>query len=134
VAAESRYGWELALKWIESKTENIAVAGWATLSDLVSIKQDSELDLSKLKQLLLHVGRAIHGQPNRVRYAMNGFVIALGSYVRSHTALAIQTAAKIGPVSVNMGDTPCQVPFAPDYIRKVEKRGNIGKKRKTAKC
>ena len=28
----------------------------------------------------------------------------------------------------------CQVPFAPDDIRKVEKRGTIGKKRKSAQC
>ena len=28
----------------------------------------------------------------------------------------------------------CQVPFATDYIRKVQKRGAIGKKRKKAKC
>jgi hypothetical protein len=33
-----------------------------------------------------------------------------------------------------MGDTACKVPFAPDYIRKVNQRGAIGKKRKTAKC
>jgi len=35
---------------------------------------------------------------------------------------------------VDMGNTSCQVPFAPDYIRKVQKRGTIGKKRKSAKC
>ena len=29
---------------------------------------------------------------------------------------------------------PRQVPFAPDYIRKIQKRGTIGKKRKSAKC
>ena len=28
----------------------------------------------------------------------------------------------------------CQVPFAPNYIRKVQLHGTIGKKRKTAKC
>jgi hypothetical protein len=26
------------------------------------------------------------------------------------------------------------LPFSPDYIQRVAKRGNIGKKRKTAKC
>jgi hypothetical protein len=33
-----------------------------------------------------------------------------------------------------MGNASCQVPFAPDYIRKVHKRGTIGKKRQAAKC
>src|SRR6266851_8339078 len=31
VAAGSKYGWELALEWIDSKKENVAAAGWATL-------------------------------------------------------------------------------------------------------
>ena len=78
--------------------------------------------------------QTIHRQPNRVRYAMNGFVIALGSYVRELTEPAIRAGERIGPVSVDMGDTACAVPFAPDYIRKVETRGSLGKKRKTARC
>jgi hypothetical protein len=134
VAAESPDGWDLACAWIESTTERAAVAGWKTLGSLVGIKPDAQLDLAKLKELLLRVGRTIHEQPNDVRYAMNGFVICLGSYVPSFTTLAIEIAEKIGPVSVDMGDTECQVPSAPDYIRKIEKRGAIGKKRTTARC
>jgi hypothetical protein len=65
---------------------------------------------------------------------MNGFVIAVGSYVKSLTDLAIQAGEKIGPVTADLGDNKCQIPFAPDYIRKVQKRGAIGKKRKSAKC
>jgi len=65
---------------------------------------------------------------------MNGFVIAVGSYVKALTELALQTAARIGPVTVDMDGTACKVPYAPDYIQKVKKRGAIGKKRKTTKC
>jgi hypothetical protein len=43
-------------------------------------------------------------------------------------------AGKIGPVTVDMGDTACKVPYAPDYVQKVVDRGTVGKKRKTAKC
>ena len=46
----------------------------------------------------------------------------------------MQTALKIGKVSVDVGDTACKIPYAPDYIEKIKKRGTIGKKRKTAKC
>ena len=35
---------------------------------------------------------------------------------------------------VDKGGTACKVPFAPEYIRKVQERGSIGKKRKTVKC
>jgi 3-methyladenine DNA glycosylase AlkD len=134
VAAGSKYGRELALEWIDSKKENIASSGWATLSSLVGIKDDKELDLVELQKLLQRVQKTIQQQPNRVRYTMNGFVIAVGSYVKPLTAAAIATAEKMGPVSVDMGGTACKVPWAPDYIEKVKARGSIGKKRKTAKC
>jgi 3-methyladenine DNA glycosylase AlkD len=134
VAAGSPHGWEIALEWIDSKEALTAEAGWATLRSLVSIKDDSELDLAVLKQLMERVRKNIHQAPNDVRSAMNSFVIAIGSYVQPLTDSAIQTAEKIGPVTVDMGNTSCQVPFAPDSIRKVQKRGAIGKKRKSAKC
>lgn len=134
VAAESNHGRELALEWIESKKEGVAAAGWATLSSLVAIKADAELDLAELKRLLQRVQQTIDRQPNRVRQVMNGFVIAVGSYVPALTDVALATAAKIGQVAVSMGGTACKVPNATEYIRKVQKRGAIGKKRKTAKC
>ena len=134
VAAGSTHGRELALEWIESGKDLVAVAGWATLSSLVSTRDDAELDLAELKRLLQRVQKTIHQAPDAVRSQMNGFVIAVGSYVKALTPFATQTGEKIGPVTVDKGDTACKVPFAPDYIRKVEKRGAIGKKRKTAKC
>lgn len=134
VAAGSPHAWDIALEWTESDKELVAAAGWATLSCLASIKDDAELDLAELKGLLQRVQRAIHQAPNAVRYQMNAFVIAVGCYVPALTKLATQIGEKISPVTVDMGNTACQVPFAPDYIRKVEKRGTIGKKRKTVKC
>ena len=134
VAAGGRHGHELAREWIESEKEGVATAGWATFSGLVALEDDADLDLSELRQLLQRVEKTIHQQPNRVRYVMNGFVIAVGCYVRELTELALQTAAKIGSVSVDMGGTACKVPSAPEYIQKVQSRGAIGKKRKTVKC
>src|SRR5438552_5904645 len=134
VAAEGRYGWELAQKWIEAKKSSLAAAGWATLVSLVAIKDDSELDLPELKRLLQRVEKTIHSAPNGVRYAMNSFVIAVGTYVKPLADLALKTAENIGTVRVDMGNTACKVPLAADYIRKVKARGTIGKKRKTAKC
>ena len=133
VAAESQHGRELALEWIESEKENVATCGWQTLCGLVSIKDDAELDLAELKKLLQRVQKTIHQAPNNVRYVMNSFVIAVGSYVKSLTELALQTAAKIGPVTVDLCGA-CKLPDATEYIQKVQKRGAIGKKRKSAKC
>jgi len=134
VAAGGAHGWELAQEWIESKEEPVAVAGWATLGSLVSIKEDAQLDLAELKRRLQRVQKTIHQAPDRVRHQMNGFVITVGAYVSSLTELAIQAGEKIGPVMADLGNNACQTPFAPDYIRKVQKRGAIGKKRQSAKC
>jgi 3-methyladenine DNA glycosylase AlkD len=134
VAAGSPVGHELALEWIDSKKENIAAAGWSTLSSLVGTRPDADLDIAELKKLLERVAKTIHQQPNRVRHVMNGFVIAVGSYVPALTAAALETAKKVGTVSVDMGGTACKVPAAADYIQKVKDRGAIGKKRKSAKC
>ena len=134
VTAESAHGWGLAREWIESKKEPVATAGWETLASLTAVKDDADLDLPGFKQLLGRVERTIHAQPNRVRYAMNGFVIAVGTYFRDLSDLAVQTAERVGVVTVDVGDTSCTVPFAPDYIAKVRTRGGVGKKRKTARC
>ena len=137
VTAGSPHGRALALEWIGSSKDFVAVAGWATLSCLVSVQPDAELDLAELEALLQRVERTMHASPNDVRSAMNGFVIAVGSFVCALTATALRTAEKIGPAQVDlgeMGDRACQVPFAPDSIRAVEARGSLGKKRKSAKC
>lgn len=134
VAAGSKHGRELALKWIESKKEKLASTGWATLSSFVAITPDEHLDIPELRKLLDRVGKTIHQQQNCVRYSMNGFVIAVGVAVAPLTEAAVRTARAIGKVEVDMGDTSCKVPLATEYIKKVRDRGTIGKKRKSAKC
>jgi 3-methyladenine DNA glycosylase AlkD len=134
VTAESKHGRDLALDWIDSKKENTAQTGWTTLAGLVAITEDDELDIAEIAELLNRVQTTIHQQPDRVRYAMNNFVISVGSYVKELHSRAMQTGKAIGRVSVDMGETACQVPYAPDYIEKVKARGAIGKKRRTVRC
>lgn len=134
VAAETEHGHDLAREWIDAADENAASAGWATLSSLVSVKDDATLNVEELKGLLARVQGSIHAQPDRVRYVMNGFVIAVGSYVKGLTALAVRTGKAVGTVEVDMGNTACKVPSAPDYIQMVKDRGTVGKKRKTTRC
>ena len=134
VAAGSRYGCELALEWIDSDDEYIAAAGWSTLSNLVALKPDNELDVAAFKALLDRVVKTIHTSKNRVRSTMNGFVIAVGSYIMALTNDAISAAAKIGAVTVIKEGTACKVPDATVYIMKVKDKGALGKKKKTVKC
>jgi 3-methyladenine DNA glycosylase AlkD len=134
-ASESAFGRELALEWIESRTPHVAAAGWATLSCLVSIKPDTELDLPGMRKLLQRVVKEAATAPNRVKSTMNGFVIAVGSYVESLHAAAIDAAKKIGKVDVDVGDSDCKVPDAIECIAKVRNRYNgAAPKRKMARC
>jgi len=133
VASSSPHGRTMALKWIESKNEAIAASGWGTYSSLVAITEDADLDLAEIKSLLQRVEKTIHQQPNRVKYVMNGFVIAVGCFVKPLHKLAVETARGIGKVEVDLvGD--CKIPFAPDQIKKFAARSAIGKKRKSPKC
>ncbi len=134
VAAQSNHGWEMATEWIDSSKTNVAIAGWSTLSCLVALKDDSELDFAQLKQFIALVEKTIHRSPDAVRYAMNNFVISVGCYVESLTTIAIKAGERIGTVTADLGNNACKIPFAPDYIRKVQQRGSIGQKRKTVKC
>jgi 3-methyladenine DNA glycosylase AlkD len=133
VASASPHGREMALKWIESKDEAIASAGWQTYSSMVAIKEDADLDLAEIKSLLQRAVKSIHQQPNRVKYVMNGFVIAVACYVKPLHKLAVDTANGIGKVAVDLVGA-CKIPFAPDHIKKFEARSAIGKKRKSPKC
>jgi 3-methyladenine DNA glycosylase AlkD len=134
VTVDNPQGRELALQWIKSKNEHVASSGWSTYSGLVALKDDQELDLAEIERLLGHIVKEIHRAQNRVRQTMNGFVIAVGSYVQPLLTTAKAAARQIGEVSVDMGDTACKVPLALAYIEKNEAAGRIGKKRKTIRC
>ncbi len=135
VTAENPDAIAIALKWIDSKNERVATSGWTTLGAIASTWPDEKLDMAVFKKLIARVEKEILKAPNRVRYCMNGFVITAGSYCKDLTAAALSTGKKIGSVEVDMGDTSCKVPFAPDYINKVLTRNKgVAKKKKTAKC
>lgn len=134
VVNESRHSRDLAMKWIKSKQEKVASAGWNTYAGIVALKPDDELDFKEIESLLKLIENNIDNAANRVRYTMNGFVIAVGGYVKPLAAKAKSTAKHIGKVEVDVGDTACKVPLATEYIDKMVKSGRAYKKRKTTKC
>ena len=134
VCAASNYGFELGMEWIDSDQEHIATAGWNTLGGLTALKADEDLDLDAYYQLIGRIEKNIQTSKNRVRYAMNTFLISVGSYVPALTKDAKAAADRIGLVTVDMNGTSCKVPSVIDYIGKVESKGKLGKKKKTLKC
>jgi hypothetical protein len=49
---------------------------------------------------------------------MNGALIAIGSRDATHRDAALATAARLGPVYVDQGDTHCKTFDASEYIEK----------------
>lgn len=134
IASEHPDGWKVGLAWIDSPDEKISSAGWNTLSGIVSTREDADLDLKGIEKLLDRVVRTLEAAPNKTRYTMNGFVIAVGAAVKPLTKKALAAAAKLGKVEVDVGDTECTVPDAAAYIQRIIEKGRHGKKRATAKC
>jgi 3-methyladenine DNA glycosylase AlkD len=134
VASEHADGIDIAVKWIDSPEEHIAVAGWTTLAAVVTTTPDDRLPIKQIASLLDRVVKTIKTSPNDVRYVMNGFVIACGTYVAPLADKAIDVARKMGKVNVDMGDTACQVPDAESYIIKSRRGASVAPKRKTVRC
>jgi 3-methyladenine DNA glycosylase AlkD len=134
VASESAHAVPLATKWIEAKQEEVAAAGWATLSSYLGVTPDDALELPLFERLLDRVAAEVHGERNGVKDAMNSFVMAAGCFSLPLHKRALAVAKKIGPVAVDHGDTSCTTHVAEDYIRKVEEMGRVGRKRKSARC
>ncbi len=134
VAAEHPLAVEIAMKWIASPREHTAVAGWATLAAIVATAPDEALPMRELGALLDRVAKTIATAPNRVRYTMNSYLIACGTYVAPLADKAIAAARKMGKVAVDMGDTACQVPDAEPYIIKSRRSASIAPKRKGTRC
>lgn len=134
VASEHPEGLDLALAWIESPEPAVAVSGWNTLSALATIKPDGELPLQRYGSLLARVARELLSAADEVRYAMNGFVIACGTYIAALGDQALATARKLGKVEAQRGDTACTVPEAEGYILKARRGAPSAPKRKTTRC
>jgi len=134
VASENPAGFKLASKWIDAKSEHVARAGWATLGAIAATAPDTDLPVAAYDKLLDRVAGTIHAASDGVRYQMNNFVIMVGTYVAPLAARALAAAKKIGPVTIDMGDTDCKVPLAAEYIVKCRRGAPVAPKRKTMRC
>lgn len=132
--AGSRHAPNIADEWIKSDKELYASAGWSSYCWLISYQNDDFFDKEKLHSYLKEIEKNIHFSPNRVRYAMNNFVIAVGTSYKPLHKEALETAKKIGKVFVDMGNTSCKTPLATEYIQKAIQKQKIGFKRKNIRC
>ena len=132
--AETEFAQAVAGRWIAGGKDLYMSAGWSCYCWLLGVRADSAFDRDKLCGMLEQVERSIHTQPDRTRYAMNDFVIALGvSHLPLH-AEAVRAAERIGSVQVDMGRTSCSIPLATDYIQRAADKGRLGFKRRSVRC
>ncbi|MDP5099062.1 MAG: DNA alkylation repair protein [Crocinitomicaceae bacterium] len=131
--AESPICMQVCSKWINSENTSLQEAAWAALGAYLGITDNSLLDIPFHNNLIDRISKTIHQQANRVKYCMNGYLIALGCAVPELSQRCKDAGVMIGKVEVFMGETSCKVPDIVTYIEKVEKMNRIGKKKKKAK-
>ncbi len=107
-------------KWTKSRQEWVGATGWQLVSFIAM--NDRELADDYFDDYLSLIESNIHGSKNRVRYAMNGALIAIGIRSAGLEKKALAAAKKIGTVEVDHGETGCKTPDAAEYIQKVKGR------------
>lgn len=105
-----------AEKWHKAKDELVGSTGWRLISHLAM--EDQQLPDAYFDPYLTAIGASIHQQKNRVRYEMNGALIAIGLRNEKLEKKALAVAKQIGKVEVDHGETGCKTPDAASYIAK----------------
>lgn len=116
MAAGSPLAQEKIEQWANADGEWIESAGWLLLAVLAG--KDNQLPDSYFERFLGVIEKDIHNRKNRVRYAMNMALIAIGIRNETLTRRALAVAAKVGLVDVDHGETGCKTPVAAEYIEK----------------
>jgi 3-methyladenine DNA glycosylase AlkD len=107
-------------KWTKSRQEWIGASGWQLVSFLAM--NDRELTDDYFESYLSLIESNIHNSKNRVRHTMNGAMIAIGLRSPGLEKKALAVAKKIGPVTVDHGETACKTPDVAEYIQKAKGR------------
>lgn len=132
--AESDHCMDLCKAWIDSEEERLQECAWASMSSYLGYAPNEAIDVDFHTSLIPRIEKEIHSAGNRVKYTMNGYLIALGGAIPALTTACKEAGDRIGKVDVFMGETSCKVPLIRPYIEKMEDRNRIGKKKKTTKC
>ena len=132
--AEADCAQVVANRWIDSGQELPASAGWSCYQWLLGWRADEAFDRDKLAKLLDLVVQTIHDQPESVRQAMHGFVVAVGvSYLPLHDE-AVLAAKAIGAVTITGPKGAPVMRSAADQIQKAKDKGRLGFKRRAVRC
>ncbi len=128
LVAKSPLALKKAEKWHKAKDEWVASTGWRMIAQLAI--DNLQLPDDYFDPYLELIASGIHQQKNRVRYEMNGALIAIGLRNGKLEKKAVAVAKRIGKVEVDHGETGCKTPDAAEYIAKAL----VYRHKKTAKA
>lgn len=115
IVGQSEFAKVKAEKWSDSKNEWLGSVSWFLIGYLTNDKNLSDAFFEAFLQI---IETDIHSRQNRIRYAMNSALIAIGSRNELLQNKALLTANIIGKVEVDHGETGCKTPDAAGYILK----------------
>lgn len=107
-------------RWTRARRELTAQAGWNLLTKKAT--DEPLIDDGWFAPFLERIEQEIEGAANRVRYAMNDALIAIGMRSAGLERRAKAAAKRIGTVEVDHGETGCQTPSAVEYIGRGKER------------
>ncbi|OWR30744.1 DNA alkylation repair protein [Saccharibacillus sp. O23] len=132
--SETNIAQQVAEKWIASGEEMRMSAGWSCYCWLLGSRKDAEFDTEKLDGMLNLVQETIQDAPDRAKYSMANFVVAVGVSYIPLSERALETAEAIAPVEIGTGTSKIKVLQTAANIRKALDRGQLGFKRKHVRC
>lgn len=119
LVARSSHATTLAEDWTLTKQPELTrVAGWFVVAALAT--RDASIPREWFEPFLKRIEPEMAEAPNRLRYALNEGLIAIGG--RNDPKLrdeALKIAKRIGKVEVDHGETGCKTPEAASYIQKI---------------
>jgi 3-methyladenine DNA glycosylase AlkD len=117
LVARTPFALEAVDDWTRSDEDFVRQAGYVALASYLRVG-DPPLSDAACRRWLKRIEREIEGSPNRSRHAMNGALIAVGTFRPELAPEAIAAAGRIGKVEVDHGETGCKTPLAAPYIER----------------
>jgi 3-methyladenine DNA glycosylase AlkD len=109
---------ELRVAWFADPDPVVASAGWALTDDRVARAPDG-LDLDRLLDLI-EIG--MKDAPDRLQWAMNGCLAAIGIHHPEYRARAIEIGERLEVLKDYPTAPGCTSPFAPIWISEIVRR------------
>ena len=128
IAAKSPHGFEAARKWVQSRDEMTASAGYAVFSTLFSVVPDEEIDLEEVRRMIDDIVVRIQEEKTHLQNAMKNFMIMAGIFIKPLYEDTLEAANRIGTVKPSIPENDCNIQSVTDYLVRYKEKGEIGVK------